>query len=170
MSKKISINMMVTLALLIGMEIIFARFLSISAWNIRIGFSFVPLAIAAMMYGPMGGAIVGGISDFLGAILFPTGAYFPGFTITAILTGIVLGVFLYKKQDMKRIVTAVCINQLILSFLVNSLWISILYGSPYIPLLGTRIFQTMILIPVQILVISQMSKGLSGYIKKKVAS
>lgn len=167
--KKVSINMLATIGILIGAQIILSRFLSIQAWNFRIGFSFVPLAIAGILYGPIGGIIVATISDVLGAILFSSvGPYFPGFTVTALLMGMVLGLFLHKKQDMKRIIGAVCINQLILSLLVNTLWISILYGSPYLPLLGTRIIQTMILVPVQIIVISQMVRVLSPIFKKKV--
>ncbi len=166
--KKISINMLVTLGLLIGMEIILSRFLSISTWNIKIGFSFVPMVIAAVMYGPVGGALVGALGDIVGAILFPIGAYFPGFTLTALLMGVVHGFFLRKKQDMKRITAAVCINQLVLSLFANSLWISILYGSPYRVLLGTRIFQSLILLPVQVVVIGVMTKALNVYLKKQV--
>ena len=38
------------------MEIVLSRFLSLSAWNVKIGFSFVPIALAAILYGPMAGA------------------------------------------------------------------------------------------------------------------
>lgn len=147
-----------TLGVLLAMEIVLARFLSISAWNIRVGFSFVPVAIAAIVYGPVAGAVVAGLGDFLGAILFPMGPYFPGFTVTAVLTGAVYGLFLHKKISISGIVGAVGINQLILSLFLNSLWISILYGSPYVPLLGTRIIQCAILVPVQFIVIHTMGR------------
>lgn len=166
MKKRISIKMMVTLSLLIALEVVLSRFLSIQAWNFKIGFAFVPLAIAAILYGPVGGAIAGGISDLIGAILFPIGAYFPGFTLTSILMGLVLGIFLHKKQDLKRVVVAVCINQLILSLLVNSLWISIMYESAYWVLLTTRVFQSLLMIPIQIFVIYQMAKMLKPYFSK----
>lgn len=146
-------GLLVSLALLVAMEVILNRFLSINAWNLKIGFAFVPVAIAAIMYGPVAGGIVGALGDFTGAILFPIGPYFPGFTLTSFLMGLVYGFFIHKKQDIKRISIAVCINQLILGFILNSFWISFLYGSPYLPLLGTRIIQCAILIPVQITVI-----------------
>lgn len=147
--KKMSTKMVVTLGFLVAIEIILSRFLSINAWNIKIGFKFVPVAIAAIMFGPLAAGIVGALGDFLGAILFPIGAYFPGFTATAFVIGIVTGLFIHKKTTIPRIIVAVAINQFILGLFVNSLWISILYGSPYIPLLATRIIQCLVLFPVQ---------------------
>ena len=38
-------------ALLTALEIVLSRFLSISAWNTKIGFAFVPVAIAALLLG-----------------------------------------------------------------------------------------------------------------------
>ena len=149
----------VILGLLIGMEIILNRFLSINAWNIKIGFSFVPIVIAAIFFGPIHAAIVGGLGDFLGAILFPIGAYFPGFTLTAVLMGLVWGLFLYKEQTLPRIVLPVLINQFILGLLLNTFWISILYGSPFGPLFLTRIVQSVVLTVVQIIVIFAISKA-----------
>ncbi len=146
------------MGVLIASEIVLSRFASISAWNIRIGFGFVPLVIAAMLLGPVKAGIIGALSDILGATLFPIGAYFPGFTLTALCTGIIYGVFLHKRETLLRIVLAVGINQLILSLLLNTLWISVLYGSPYGTLFMTRIVQCAILIPVQIVVITSISK------------
>ena len=141
------------MALLIALEIILSRFLSLSAWNIKIGFSFVPVVIAAILLGPVYAGIVGALADFVGAVLFPIGAYFPGFTLTAFLTGMVYGLFLYKRQSLPRILGAVAVNQFILSLLLNTLWISVLYGSPFGPLLVTRLVQSAILTVVQIVVI-----------------
>lgn len=146
------------LALLTAMEIILSRFLSLSAWNVKIGFSFVPIVIAAMMFGPVGGGAVAAAGDMLGAILFPIGPYFPGFTLTAFLTGAVFGIFLHKKRDLKNVLLAVGINQFILSLFLNTFWISVLYGSPYMPLLATRIFQSVLLAVVQFAVIKALDK------------
>ena len=152
-SMRARLLMIVILAMLTAMEIVLSRFLSVNAWNLKIGFSFVPVVVAGMLYGPLGGAAVAGLGDFLGAVLFPIGPYFPGFTATALLTGLVFGLFLKKEQTVVRAVCAVGINQLILSLLLNTLWISVLYHNPYWPTLISRIPQCAILIPVQIIVI-----------------
>ncbi|MDL2251086.1 folate family ECF transporter S component, partial [Lachnospiraceae bacterium OttesenSCG-928-J05] len=165
--KKMNVNMLVMLGLLTAMEVVLSRFLSISAWNIKIGFSFVPVVIAAIMYGPFGGGAVAALGDFVGAILFPIGAYFPGFTLTAFLMGAIHGVFLHKKQDVKRITAAVCMNQFGLSLFLNSLWISILYTSAYLPLLGTRAFQSLLLSVIQVVVIGVMTKTINVYLREQ---
>ncbi len=86
-------------------------------------------------------------------MLFPVGPYFPGFTLTAFLMGAVYGLFLYRRQSIGRILGAVAVHQLALSLLLNTLWISLLYGSPYGPLLITRLPQCALLAAVQIVVI-----------------
>ncbi|MBR4719159.1 MAG: folate family ECF transporter S component [Lachnospiraceae bacterium] len=156
------------IAMFTAMEVVLSRFLSVNAWNLKIGFNFVPIALAAMLMGPLWAGLVAALGDFVGAILFPIGAYFPGFTATAFLTGVVLGLFLYKKQSFVRILLAVLINQLILGLLINSLWISILYGSPYMPLLYTRLIQCSILIPVQFAGIVLIWKIVLPQIKKVI--
>lgn len=158
-SIKFNTKALVTVALLIAMEIVLNRFLSINAWNIKIGFSFVPVVLAAILFGPVHAAVVGGIGDLLGAILFPIGAYFPGFTLTAVLMGLVWGFFLHKNRAFLRIVAATAINQFILGLFLNTLWISILYGSTYWPLFLTRIIQAGILTVVQILVTFALGKA-----------
>ena len=150
---RFSLRTIVTLSLLTALEIVLNRFLSINAWNIKIGFSFVPVVIGAMLYGPLGGAVVGALGDFIGALLFPIGPYFPGFTLTAFLMGAVFGLLLKKVRTVSRVLAAVGINQFILSLFLNTLWISLLYGSPYVPLLATRLVQAVVLTVAQIVVI-----------------
>ncbi len=147
--KKMTLYTWVTLGLLLAMQVVLTRFLSISAWNIRIGFGFVPVVIAAVLYGPIPAAILGGAADFLGAILFPSGPFFPGFTLTAALTGLVWGLFLWKKSHWIYSLLAVLIVQFVLGLLLNTYWISFLYGSSFTGLLATRVVQAAVLCVVQ---------------------
>ena len=154
------------IAMLAAMEVVLSRFLSINAWDLKIGFNFIPIVVAAMMFGPVCAGLVAALGDLIGALLFPIGAYFPGFTATAFITGVVFGLFLYKKQSYLRALIAVLINQLILGLLVNSYWISVLYGSPYLPLLYTRLIQCAILIPVQFIGTVMIWRFVLGQLKK----
>ena len=157
---KFDTKTLVALAMLIAMEIVLNRFLSINAWNMKIGFSFVPIVIGAILFGPIHAAIIGALGDFIGAILFPIGAYFPGFTVTALLMGLVWGFFLHGSTNITKVIISVLINQTILSLCLNTLWISVLYGSPYGPLFVSRIVQTLILIAVQSVVVYALTKVL----------
>ena len=144
--------------ILVACEIVLSRFCSINAWNIKIGFNFIPIAVAAILFGAFPAGIVAAMGDFLGAVLFPIGPYFLGFTVTAFAIGIMLGLLLHQRQDWKHIIFAVVLNQLLLSLLLNSLWISILYSAPFRPLLVTRSVQVIILTPIQIFGIYAASK------------
>ena len=160
MKKGISVQKLVILGVLVAMEVVLSRFLSFNTWSTKIGFGFIPVAAAAILLGPVEAAVCGGLADFLGATLFPIGPYFPGFTATAALTGLVFGLFFHKEQTPLRVVCAVLINQFVLGLLVNTYWISLLYGSPFKELLVTRVTQSVILSIVQIAGILVLSKVL----------
>ncbi|MBQ2830584.1 MAG: folate family ECF transporter S component [Oscillospiraceae bacterium] len=152
--KKITIHTLVQLALLVAVEIVLSRFCSINAWNTKIGFNFLPTALAAILYGPFCAAIVAALGDFLGAVLFPIGPYFPGFTITAFLTGLLFGVFLRKDPSIFRICACVAVKELVLGLLLNTFWLSFLYKSPFFPLFLSRIFpQCVVLIVIEFLLL-----------------
>ena len=166
---KFNTRTIVYLAVLVALEIVLNRFLSINTPVVKIGFAFVPIAVAGMLFGPIPAAIVAALADLLGAILFPTGTIFLGITLTAFLKGISWGLFLYKKQSPLNIVLAVLVDQIVLSYFLNSFWLSILMGAPYTSLLATRIVQTAILIPVEFVVVFAISKGLGKYGKRLFA-
>ena len=155
---KFNTKKLITLSVLVAMDVVLTRFLSINAWNTRIGFVFVPLVIAAMMYGPLSAGIVAALADFIGAILFPTGPYFPGFTFSVFLMGIVFGLFLYKDRSFWRVVVSVLITQFVISLFLTTYWISFLYGANYKALLATRVVQSAIISAAQIIVIPLMAQ------------
>lgn len=148
--KKYDTKRLNTMGALIAIEIVLSRFLSISAWNVKIGFNFLPVAAAAILYGAVSAGIVAAAADFLGAVLFPVGVYFPGLTLTAFLTGVLFGLCFGRRQSTGRILLAVAGNQLLLSLLLNTLWLSLLYGTQFVPLLATRLIQCAVMLPVQI--------------------
>lgn len=152
-NQKIKTQQLVFMAALIAINVILSRFLSISAWNFKISFSFVPVVIAALYFGTWQAGIVAGIGDFIGAMLFPIGKYFPGFTLVAILTGIAYGFFLHKKQTFPRILCVVILVELIGSVILNSFWISLLYGSPYWAVVAPRLIQAGVMIVIKCIVI-----------------
>lgn len=158
--KNVKTKDMVLISLLIGLNVVIARFLSINVWNTKIGFAFLTVFVAAYIYGPIGGAIVGGAGDLIGALLFPVGPFYPAFTITACLVGIIFGLFLHHKDNIKNIVLAVLINELVLSLLLNTFWISVLYNASFNALLVTRSIQAIIMIAVEIISIKLLIKAL----------
>lgn len=170
MNGKGKLKTLVNVSLLVAMEVVLARFLSINTPIVRIGFGFVPIAICAMMYGPALAGVAGAMGDIIGATLFPTGAYFPGFTLSAALTGVVFGLFLYRRKgNMPQLTAAVAVNSLGISLLLSTLWLSILFGTSYWQLLPTRIVQNLIMIPVQFVVLRLLQKPVAVFSNKQLA-
>ncbi|WFD11839.1 folate family ECF transporter S component [Tepidibacter hydrothermalis] len=154
-NKKLNAKIITELGLLIALQVILTRFMSIHTPIVRIGFGFLPLALTSILYGPWIGGIAAAIADLIGFILFPTGTYFPGFTLTAFLTGFTYGILLHNKpKSHKRLFISVLIVCILLNLGLDTLWLSILMGKGYIALLPTRIIKTIIMIPVQFITIS----------------
>lgn len=141
----------VFLGLLISMEIVLTRFLSIQTPIVRIGFGFIPVALSSIMFGPILGGITAMLSDIIGMIIFPQGAYFPGFTFSAFLSGVIYGCILYKKPNtIIRIAFAVLIVALFVDLGLNTLWLSIITGKAAMALIVPRFIKSAIMLPVQI--------------------
>lgn len=140
----------VTLGLLIALQVVLSRFLSINLQFLKIGFSFIPIMFAGYLYGASGGVIVATVSDLIGALLFPSGAFFPGFTATAALSGLIYGISFNGNCSTAKIAAGVTVEQVVCSLLLNTWWLSILYGSGFRALLLTRVWQVIVMIFVEI--------------------
>ena len=112
--------------------------------------------------------------DLIGAILFPFGAYFPGFTVSAGLMGFVYGIFLHKKpgeqrKDFKFIIQLVISSIIVLGgikILLESVFLNILYGRAYLAVIASRFVTQLIMLPLQVIIIFILEKGLRPYINK----
>lgn len=70
-------------AMLLAVLIILERFLSIKTPLLKISFGFIPIMIGAIYLGPKYSTLIAALGDLIGALLFPFGTYFVGFTISA---------------------------------------------------------------------------------------
>lgn len=140
-------------ALFISLSIVLTRYASITPLpSVRIGFGSLPIQIAGIILGPIAGAVVGLIADPIGFTLNPQGAYHIGFTLSAVLNGLIPGLIalgikrLAIKSDRSgrrldtlwiAIATTIAITA-ICSILLNTLWLSQILGTSYTVLLATR--------------------------------
>ncbi|RBP46803.1 folate family ECF transporter S component [Garciella nitratireducens] len=162
---------LVFIALLIALEIILTRFIAIQTPIIRIGFGFIPIALSSIFFGPIIGGITAALSDLLGMLIFPKGAYFPGFTFSAFLSGVIYGRFLYNKSKAWfNIVIAVFLNSIIVDLGLNTLWLSIITGNPFMVIITPRIIKEAILIPIRIVLIYITWHSVGEYIQKNLLS
>ena len=159
-------------ALLLASFIILDRLVTINTQFLAINLSLLPIMIAAIILGPKYSIIIAALGDLIGALLWPFGAYFVGFTITSGITGLIFGLMLYKNPNktnklfwLKAILSNVLVYALV-NILLNSLCLHIMYGKAFIYYVGLRVSAQTIMLPIYIVLIIALEKALSPIIKK----
>ncbi len=136
--------------------------------DIKIGFNFLPIAITGILCGPVAAMIVGGLGDLLSFLIAPMGFYFPGWTISGILVGLLYGLFLYKtKCSLVSIIICEVIIGVFVEIALGSLWLLIQYDKAFFIMAGVRGLKTLVATPVEIAVIFFFSKILCKVPKLK---
>jgi ECF transporter S component (folate family) len=98
-----NLKSVVTAALLVAVHTVMAVFLSITVTqSLRISISFLANVVTGALFGPIVGMICGGIGDIVQYVIKPTGAYFPGFTISAMLSGLIYGTAFYNRFPKRK--------------------------------------------------------------------
>ena len=167
-SKKISTEKIVVIGFMIALEVVLSKLLSINISFLRIGFGFLPIVILAILYGPQWAGIAYAIGDVIGALLFPTGAYFPGFTLTAYCTGVMFGLVLYnkKKISFKRALVASALVCTLCNLLLNTYVLTFVLGKGFKVLLASRAVKELVAIPVMAVLIVAIDRTVIKVVKK----
>ena len=141
-------------AMLIALEIVLTRFLSVQLPAVRISFGFIPIVMVAIMYGPVFAGLAAALADIIGVSLFSPFPPFPGFVATAFAAGIVYGLLLRKNpKSLPRIIIAAGIVTIIIQLGMDTLWLQMIMGEAYIALLPPRMIRTLIMFPLQVVCI-----------------
>lgn len=152
--------------LLLATTIILSRFLSIKTPIVVISFSFIPIMLSGMLLGPWWTMLIAGLSDLIGALLFPFGAYFVGYTISSTLAGLIYGLFLQRKYNKtnKKLILNLIISSLIVLIvcngLLNSVWIYVTTKKAIAVILPTRLLKQVIMLPIHVIVMFSLNLGL----------
>lgn len=159
-------------ALFIASTIVLGRILSIRTPILTIGFSFVPIMLGAIILGPKYSTFISTISDIIGALLFPSGSYFFGFTITAFLTGLIYGLLLHRKtftidkSFFIRIIISTILVTGLLNGLLNTFWIIIISKGASKVIIPIRILKQLIMAPIKVITITSICKIFETRINK----
>lgn len=120
--------------------------------NLRIGFGFLCNAAVGMLFGPAVGMMAGVCTDVLGYFAgnLTMGAYFPGYTLTAIVAGLFWGLWLYpRKISVWRALGAkACIN-LFCNIGLNTLWLTLTGGKAMSVLFALRVPKNLLMLPIE---------------------
>lgn len=141
-------------ALFIAIEIVISSFFIPVGENLRIYFSFFVKALGALIYGPVIGLISGFVSDILGYFLHPSGAYFPGYTLTSMLGLFIYALFFYRARiTVLRIFLCKTVINFGLNVALGSVWSSILFGKGYLYFLVKSLIKNALLLPLEVIVL-----------------
>ena len=160
-------------ALLLASAIVINRFLSINTSIVSIGFTFVPLMLAGIILGWKYSLVIGLLTDLIGALLFPFGSYFVGYTISSALTGLVYGLLLYRKGDfvvdkkfMINLVIAILIVCIFINGGLNTLWLVITSKKAFLAILPTRVLKQLLMMPIMFITMVSLTKLLTKQINE----
>jgi len=142
-------------ALLIALHTVLGMFAGIQVGNsIRISFGYLATAANAVLLGPVPAAFGAMITDLLVFLIKPTGPFFPGFTLSAGLGGLIYGLVLYKRKiSIVRVLLAKLLIDVLVNILLNTLWLKMLYENAFFALLPARILKNLIQYPVDVLLL-----------------
>lgn len=134
-------------ALLLAIQVILGATSGIPLGDsLRVSVDYLALCMTVVLFGPVPGMINGALADLLGCLLYPSGPFFPGFTLTGIVSGLLYGLFLYRRKSLRitHFMLAKLVVMILCNILMNTFWIYILYGQAFWPLVSTRIVKNLI--------------------------
>lgn len=137
-------------AILIAVNIVLDRLTIVVGPTLHIGVTFLTTALIGFLFGPVVGLYAGGVTDILAYFAYSKGeAFFFGFTVSAMLSGFIYGVFLYKRKlSIPRTALTMAAITVIVNTGLNSVWLSMMYDKAFIVLIGSRVVKELIMLPI----------------------
>ncbi|GAB2026727.1 folate family ECF transporter S component [Lactovum odontotermitis] len=175
---RLTLHLLVLLAILVALSIIVGQFLSFGTNVLQVSFSFVMNTIIGTLAGPVWTGLSLAIEDVIGTLLFGKYGYFPGFTLSAFIVGLLYGLFFFRKkltrtkwQDWLYTFFAMALIMLVDTAFFNTLWVTLLYKAPFTVNLATRL-PLLWQIPLRTLVVMLIIPALQNipFIKKTLSS
>ena len=143
------VNTVTVMAMFAAISVVLGYFTLVLGDYLKIGFSTIANQFVYYLFGPVVGGLFGGALDILKYIIRPTGAYFPGFTLGAMIGGVLYGCFLYRRPiSFLRVLAAELTVSVICNMLLGTLWLSVLYGKGFLAILPMRTVKNLIMWPI----------------------
>lgn len=116
-------------AVFLGLALVLKSFLSFTipifgGSGLRVGFAGIFTAFPAFLFGPLYGGITSGLSDFLGYVIKPEGAYIPWLSITAFCGGVIKGLIwkLLRNKSIPKLKAGIAMVLLIFTVFAGLVW------------------------------------------------
>lgn len=103
-----SIKCIVTIGMLLAAAVVLDGFGSIRIGDaIKINFTFLPLSMIGILFGPVAGFFAGLLTDIIGYLVNPVGAFIPWLVLITGLEGLIYGMVLYNVSGEKTVKTVI---------------------------------------------------------------
>lgn len=136
------------LGMLMALQMVLSR-VFIGNSFVQVGFGFIATVLLGYYFGSWwaGGASI--LTDLLMSWLWPNGTFFIGFTLSAFLAGFIYGVVLHNhKITIWRAILAAGIVTLLVNVTLNTLWVYMMFHTPFWPLFSGRFLKNLITWPI----------------------
>ena len=148
-----SIRMLTVTALLCALcALIDLFFLPVGGTFLRVYFSFLTAGLLCMISGPLLAMPAGILVDLMSFMLQggdPAG-FFPGYTLSSMLSYLVYALFLYRAQlSLSRIFAARLTVNVLINVILGSVWKHMLYGNAYIVYFISGAIKNIAILPVE---------------------
>lgn len=144
-------------ALLSALSIAISGLYIVVGENLRVYFTFFITAVGCSVYGPVMGMLAAAVTDTLGYIMFPSGAYFPGYMLSEMAGALIYSLFLYRKRiTVLRLYGAKLLVNFLVNVLLGCLWSKILYGQGYLYYLVKSLIKNTLLLPLEVISLSAL--------------
>jgi len=162
------VRSLVTAAMLLAVQVVLGFVAAIPIGpDIRISFGYLALSLAGALLGPAVAPVNGALADVIGFVIRPTGPYFPGFTITGLVSGLIYGVMLYRRSvTLKRLLVTKLLIDVVCNLLLNTLWLNMLYGKAFFALLPARALKNLLQYPVDVLLMYPVMKKILPLVRR----
>jgi len=130
---------------------------------------FIPLAVGAVILGPVAALLMGFAADTINFLLPPVaGPYFPGYALSLMLSCLIFALWQYNKPlRLWRIVCAQLCNIVLINFGLNHIWRVILLGPASATFFtSTRLINNAIQFPLIVIAVYALSKASLALMKR----
>jgi ECF transporter S component (folate family) len=148
-----NLKKLITLAFLVAISVLLGRIFDLripvtGVETLRLGLGALPIMLAGLSFGPFYGALAGGVADLIGIWLFPQGPFFPHFTLTSMLNGLLPPLLVRPPYKFISVFWAVAVTRICVHSLLLSYFLAYLFHLHFLLIMLPNLFGQIIFIPV----------------------
>ncbi len=167
-SKLRSTKYLAIIAAMVAMKTVLSFFSIPISESLRITLGWLLTSIEGAVLGPGAAAVSGAVTDIVSFMVKPTGPFFIGYTLSAMLGPLVYGLYFYRQKiTLPRIILAKATVNYVVNVLIGSIWSAVLYSKGYIFYFMRSIVKNTTMLPIEIALIWLMFKAVGPYLERR---